>query len=54
MNGICMTREELVKNYNVEMNFLEYWSLIKSIPQEWKQCLREDSGIEEKYSCVNL
>ena len=44
--GSLLSLTDLKNNYNINIIFLEYHSIILSIPQEWKSILR-DNQIEK-------
>jgi hypothetical protein len=45
-DGSLLSLTDLKYNYNINIIFLEYHSIILSIPQEWKSILR-DNQIEK-------
>ncbi len=40
--GNIMTADEIKDKYGIQMNFLDYASIVKAIPQEWKHWAREN------------
>jgi hypothetical protein len=45
-DGSLLSLTDLKNNYNININFLDYYSIMLLIPQEWKSIFR-DNQIEK-------
>ena len=44
-NNTLLTFPIFTKKYNVKSNFLQYYSLLSTIPQEWKAMLKQECSL---------
>ena len=45
---------ELVKTYNINETYLNYYSLISAIPNNWKKLKSQDNGVEGEEELRNI
>ena len=47
-----MTNEEIVQQYRVKLNFLNYMTLVNCIPSQWRRYIKNESNIVNSHNVV--